>query len=223
MLRAMAVASDDAPRLAADVDHVAIGDALVAIRHFRHRFAEAAEADLVTIERVFIPAGGAVEFHALFRRLAAGVGHEHAAGDVFEPAHPERGVELAADPTGETHVVGMHVRADHACDRLAFERCVEDGAPVLARFFHGDAGIDDGPAVAIFDEPEIDPFERERQRHAYPMHARRNLARDASLGRIAERIHKRRPRGAVVRYVLVFNAIHGHGVSLAGRCGVGQR
>jgi hypothetical protein len=161
-------------------------------RHFRDSFAEAAEAHPVAIEQILIPAGGAIEGDALLGRLTAGIGHQHAAGDVFEAAHPERGVKLAADPTGETHMVGMHMRADHALDRLAAQLGFEDRAPVFARRLHGDAGVDDGPAVAVFEQPEVDPLQRERQRHAHPMHARRNLARNARFRRLAQRIFQLR-------------------------------
>jgi hypothetical protein len=209
VLGAMAVASDDAPDAAADFDLVAISHAPIRVRHFRDGFAEAAEAHFVTIERVFVPAGGAIETHALFRRFAACVGDEHAAGDVFKPAHPEGRVELAADPTGEPHVVGMHVRADHALDRLAVQSRIEDRAPIFARLFERDAGIDDGPAVAIGDQPQIDPLQRERQRHAYPEHARRNLARLARGRWIAQRIDEVwAPTSLGDRFVIY--AVHRH-------------
>jgi hypothetical protein len=38
-----------------------------------------------------------------------------------------------------------------------------------------EAGIDDGPARAVFEQPEVDVVERERQRHAQPVDAGRNL------------------------------------------------
>jgi hypothetical protein len=176
---------------------------------------------LVGTTLVFVPAGGAIEGDTLFRRVAAGISDQHAAGNVFEPAHPQRRAEFAADPTGQAHVVGMHVRADHARDRLALERLVENLAPIFARLFERDAGVDNGPAFAVLDQPEIDRLQHERQRHANPMHAGRNLARLAWFGRFAQRINQLRLGGPGFRYVCVVNAIHGHGASLVAEPGGG--
>ena len=49
--------------------------------------------------------------------------------------------------------------------------------PKPARVVGREAAIDDRQAIAVLEQPEIDVIERERQRHAQPMHAGGDFAR----------------------------------------------
>ena len=93
----------------------------------------------------------------LFRlgRLAAGVGGQRAAGQVFEPGHPQPALEFARQPAGHAHVVGVHVGAEDARDARALRRGGQRsfGRDQLAPGGQGlgrlGAGVDDGPAQLV--------------------------------------------------------------------------
>ena len=74
MLGRMAGAGHHPPLAPADRQHLAVDHAAVGVRQRVQRLAEAAEAGGVVVERVLVPAGGAVELQPVLRRLAAGVG-----------------------------------------------------------------------------------------------------------------------------------------------------
>ena len=61
----------------------------------------------------------------------------------------------------------------------------EHRVPCTARVLVVQAGVDDGPAVAIGDRPKVDVVQAERQGHAQPQHARRDLHRMPRRGRRA--------------------------------------
>ena len=90
------------------------------------------------------------------------------------PRNPEFDVELSHQPAGETDVIGMHMRDDHALDRAAHHRAREELFPRRGGVFVLDAAVHDGPAVAILQQPQIDVVELHRKAHAHPMDAGRH-------------------------------------------------
>src|SRR3954468_2187687 len=83
-------------------------------------------------------------------------------------------------------MVRMVVGEDHAPHLLHLG---EELLPQGARFRIADARIDDGPrAVVLLEEPQVDVVELERQRHAEPLHAWRDLGARAGHGHVAERV-----------------------------------
>ena len=71
-------------------------------------------------------------------------------------------------------MIGMHMGDDDALDRAALHRTGEELFPGLRRFLVLDAAVDDRPAVAVFQQPQIDVIELHRQAHAHPVDARRH-------------------------------------------------
>ena len=95
---------------------------------------------------------------------------------------PERASGLLDEPAGAAEVVGVVVRDDHAPHRAALERVDEMALPEVPRHLRAVARVDDGPAVAVLEQPQIDVVEREGQRHADPAHAGRHGDRLARCG-----------------------------------------
>ena len=93
-------------------------------------------------------------------------------GKVFGGRHPYRRAGVFMQPRGASDMVGMVVRDDDAFDRLALHGFAEVPLPQYVRFRHAIAGVDNGPAwsriVVIFEQPEVDMVERERQGHTNP-------------------------------------------------------
>ncbi len=120
-----------------------------------------------------MPSGGA---------SLAGIGGEIAAHQIIGARHPQLAAETAHQPTGHADMIGMQMGDDHPLDGLARHGPGEELLPGLGRGLVAHAGIDHGPAVAILQQPQIDVVELERQAHAHPMHARRNLDGLAGFG-----------------------------------------
>ncbi len=125
--------------------------------------------------------------------FALGVEPEHAAEQPLGARGPELGVQLLRQPAGEAHVIGMEVGADQARRRPAVLAAdahpLEHLAPDRLALVALDAGVDQRPALAVLEQPEIDVIEPVGQRHAQPMHARRHLQRLAGAGQ-ARRVAK---------------------------------
>jgi len=140
---------------------------------------------------------GAVEAHAVRRGFAAGVGHQHAAGDVFEPRHPQPALVVSGQPAGHADVIGMHVRADHSPHATPLQRAGESTLPVGCRIRSLHAGIGERPAVAVFERPDVDVVQtRHRQSHTQPQHAAPDLLRRAGRRHPLERVAQRRGAGS---------------------------
>jgi hypothetical protein len=107
--------------------------------------------------------------------------------------HPRQHLEFLAQPVAQADVVGMKMGDDHALDRLADQLLCKDLLPAAARFIGGKTAIDDGPAVTVFQQPQVDVIEHKRQRHAQPPHAGRDVDNRAGRRRFGERVmHLRR-------------------------------
>src|SRR5256885_1287917 len=101
-------------------------------------------------------------------------------------------MELARQPAGQAHMVRVHVGDQHARQRAAVGGLGEQRAPGGHAFVCARAGIDDGPALAVIDGPEIDVIQRIRQGHAYPEHAGCDLQRLPALRWRLERVVEHR-------------------------------
>ncbi len=191
MFRRMAGADDDPPVVLADADHLAVADAPVAVGQRMDALAEVAEARAVVLDGRITPAGAVVEDHAVVRRLAAGVGGEHAAVQVFQPRHPQPALELLGQPAGHADMVGVHVGGEDAAQTLAVRGLAEQLAPRGQSLVGAHAGVHHRPTVILLDAPDVDVVQHHRQRHAHPYHARRHLERLARRGRVLEGVHQR--------------------------------
>jgi hypothetical protein len=87
---------------------------------------------------------------------------------------PELDAALLGEPVRVAHVVGVKVRHEDASDRTTAEVRREEALPQGACVVETHAGVHDGPAVAVLEEPEIDVVELEWQRHAQPADAGRD-------------------------------------------------
>ena len=187
MLRRVAVADDHLPAPAADLDPLAVDDAPVRPRDLPHRLPVVIVAPRPQLlDGVRLEAQPAEMVEIELRRHVGGVEIEHAAEQPFAPGRPQRRLPAFAQPTGEAHMVGVKMRADHAGHRPAGQITIQHLVPQLADLVCVHAGIDDGPAVAVVQQPEIDVTEPgQLQRHAQPEHARRDLD---CLGRIGHAV-----------------------------------
>ena len=86
-------------------------------------------------------------------------------------------------------MIRMKMRDDDAPDRLAVEARRKNPVPQSARFVGSEAAINYGPAIAIVQQPEVDVLERERQGHAQPVDAGRDLSNRSGFGRLRKRIN----------------------------------
>ena len=110
---------------------------------------------------------------------------------VFALRGPELDAMALAQPLRVARMVRVVVREHHTPYRL---KARQDPVPQRACLGVADARVDDRPAVLILHEPQVDVVERERQRHAEPVDARRDFdgfARRRRLGPwILERGHR---------------------------------
>ena len=63
------------------------------------------------------------------------------------------------------------MRYEHAPHLPACKLRAEHFFPVAPASFGIHAGIDDRPSFAVFEQPQVDMADLERQRHAQPTHA----------------------------------------------------
>ena len=109
-----------------------------------------------------------------------------------------RHVPALAQPVRQADVVGVHVGDDHAQHRQAVELGARRSAP--RRRASSSLAMQQStmvqpsrPSMLVAQQPQVDVVQRERQRHAQPAHAGRDLERSRPA-RAA-----RRPAGSRVR------------------------
>ena len=178
----MAVADDRAPPVFSNQHIVSVDDAAIGVREFRHQLGVAVAAARhrlrpLVIEPVLVEHRehglGGIAGRALAHRVRR---------QVFPLRRPELHAEAPAQPVRIAGMVGVVMREDHAPD---VPEALEELVPQRARLGVADAGVDDGPTALLLQQPEIDMVERERQRHAEPVDARRDFdgfARRRRLG-----------------------------------------
>src|ERR1700730_6485928 len=106
----MAASDDRVPYAAANEQLVPVRHPVIAVRQCVHHLAESAEASLVVLQVGGLPPACLVEAQRVRRRLAAGVGYEHSAGDILQSSHPEGTVESSRQPSRHAYMVRMHMR-----------------------------------------------------------------------------------------------------------------
>ena len=79
-------------------------------------------------------------------------------------------------------MVRMKVCDDHPFQRPSAHGAVKQLLPSGFDVVFADTGVNGGPAVAVFDQPQINMIQLERQRHPMPVHARCNLHGRAQCG-----------------------------------------
>jgi hypothetical protein len=185
----MSTPHDHPPSVLADGDGFTITQAPEAVGQRMHVLAKATKARAVHVQRFFAPSYLPVEADGVVRGLAAGVGHQGAAGQVFKPSHPQPALELACEPAGHAHVIGVHVGAEDAGDARALRRGGQRAlgrnqlAPSGQRLGCLGAGINHRPAgpklVFVGQRPQVDVVQGKRQVHAYPQHPGRHFLHHA--------------------------------------------
>ena len=104
---------------------------------------------------------------------------------------PGADLELVAEPAREAEVVRVAVRNDDALDWLLAAVRLEHGFPVRLDVVEVEAGVDDGPAVVLFQQPQVDVVQLEGQRHAHPAHAGSDFQRLSRAGLMLEGVGDR--------------------------------
>ena len=175
----MTAPDDHRPPAAADRERVALADAaeLLGQRGDQPRIVIAplgqrgerrlvtAVATIVAQARVGVPRARAL--------------HRHVGDEVLRLRAPEIDAVALGKPGGVAKVIGVEVGDDHSRHPAAGQ----DALPQRAHVVEADAGVHDGEAVAVGEQPQVDVIELEGQRHAQPLHARRDDERRAGRGR----------------------------------------
>ncbi len=91
-------------------------------------------------------------------------------GDVLGLGHPQLDTETLRQPAGQAEMVGVIVRYHHASNRMATQIVRNDLVPQSPCGLRVQPGVYQGPTGAVAQHPQIDVVERERQRHAQPIH-----------------------------------------------------
>jgi hypothetical protein len=94
---------------------------------------------------------------------------------IFSAGQYRQAMEGVGDHLRLADVVGMHVGADHAHHRPAAELAREDLAPQLLGLGQGQPCVHHPPAVAVFQQIQIDVVERPAHGHGQPAHAGSHL------------------------------------------------
>jgi hypothetical protein len=129
--------------------------------------------------------------------VAVGLGIERARRqrdvETAEPASlagEHRQSEALAQPAGEPDVVGVVVGDDQAREAAAGEGAGRERVPHRTGCVVADPGIENGPAIAVVDQIDVDVVEAERQGNARPQDARCDLDDGAGLRRFGHRKHQ---------------------------------
>ena len=119
--------------------------------------------------------------------IGGGVAGHHAGVQPLFLGDPERRLPSLAEPAGQPDMVGVVMRDEDPPHRPAAEPLGEDLLPKRGRLRAGIAAIDDGPARAVFEQPQIDVVEREGQRHPQPQDAGGDRMKVGRSGRCRDR------------------------------------
>src|SRR5262249_24336200 len=85
----------------------------------------------------------------------------------------------------------MKMSHEDPLDRAAAEMRRKDALPQRARIVEADARVDDGPARAVLEQPQVDVVELERQRHAQPVDSGSDRPDVGGRGRFRPRMLER--------------------------------
>jgi hypothetical protein len=184
MFGRMAVTGNHAPVIRSDANLVAARQALKIHRDFR----DAATIWIAAgIERSQVLGGHAVRTQQRAHRtgtVAAVLTGDRMRGQIFRLRHHYRAAEVRGKPCRVAQMIGVIVRCDDPAERLTGQSRGNVNLPELARCRIAVTAIDLRPSTSITEEPQVDVIERERQGHAQPMNAGRDLAHHAGGGRV---------------------------------------
>ena len=165
MLGRMPTAGDDFPFLTAHFESIAVNKAAVGIRQRHDTFSKPAELFLVLVELGLVPAGTQIEVQASLWRTAPGVRYQHPARCIFQTSHPQLSAPFVTEPSSRSDMIGVHVGDDNPLERLLLTDPISQQlSPDVTRLVIRNPGVNNSPAIAIVDQPDIDEFEREMQR-----------------------------------------------------------
>ncbi len=186
----MAVARQHVEGAAADLERIAGDEAHERRRQARHHLEVAVALGGDALRRRRVEAVAQVEVAIGLGVERAGAERDVEAAQIGRLARQQRQREPLAQPAGEADVVGMEVRDDQAGQGPSRQRAVDQRVPDFARGVVADAGVQDGPAVAVVDQVDVDVVEPEGQRNARPQDAGRDLDDLARRRRLGEGEHE---------------------------------
>ena len=191
VLRGVAAADVHPPGVAVDGDGVAGGQGFRLRRQFRQNLAEGVAAPGQGVQVVTGHAVAAEEGAEVVADFPV-AGRMQLGGErPLAPGHPHRGLEVPRQPAGLTDVVRVVVGDDDTVDGPPAQGILEGGAPDFLGVTGREAGVHQGPAVAVLEQPQIDVVEGERQRKVQPMHAGGHFPALAGFRGLIERVPKR--------------------------------
>ena len=188
MFRRVPAAHDYLPIATTDGDGLQVCQPAKTLRQGINRPAKVAEFALVEGQLLLVIARRPVKAQRHLGRRSPGIANHGPAHQELLPGHPQLGTETLGEPAGKAHVVGVHMGADHTRDRPACHDGAEQLLPQLACTVEIQAGIHDGPAIAVGQQPEIDMVQRHGHGKAYPVDALGNL-----LGLTGRRVDRPTP------------------------------
>ena len=194
VLGGVAIAADAAPVAPADANSVAVHHPAETGRYLRHhaRVIAGAAPDLGQRIRV-VQTMRSKEVGRPRAAKAGGAARAVARGVVVGGADPQRRIPALAQPPGQADMVRVHVRHDHPQHRQALQLGGEDVFPLCLGGVHGDAAVDDAPALhdtavragdVVAQQPQVDVVQGKRQRHADPANAGGHFQRAAGFGEL---------------------------------------
>ena len=143
-------------------------------RHRRRPAPEIPHPGAVGVDAVVVESVGPEELHPALDVV----------GDVLRPGevglqplavgHPERRAVFLLQPAREAEMVGVEMGDDRTLERPVAEP-LEHVDPMRLHVVAVPPGIDDGPAVAVLEQIEVDMVEREGKRHLEPVNAGSDL------------------------------------------------
>ena len=168
MVGGVAIAKADLPAALAGDDRVAIRQAGEALGHRVDHIGKVEGTPGGAFgHQVGRGSGAAVEQQRFGGGQGLDIQHQHpgikpcgAGDDQLDPS--------ALEPTGKADMVGVMVGDDQSGDGFGVQRAAEQRFPQRDAPARHQAGVDDGPAVAIIQGIDVDMVQRHRQRQAHP-------------------------------------------------------
>ena len=165
------------PVPAADRQRLPVTEALVVVGERRGELAEAAKALLVILQLFVGESRAVIEGDRRGWGRFTRITHDQATSQELRLCHVQIAVETFAKPACQTNVVGMHVSADHTVDGFASHEASEQGFPSFLGRIQIEAGIDNGPAVSVLQQPQVDVVQGSRHGKSRPPDTGRHFER----------------------------------------------
>ena len=202
----MAGADFNAPFIAVNLNLIVLLYPLIGLRQRMNMLAETTKTRAIALQRFLTKTGGAVETKPFFGNRFTGITGHGAAHQIIGARHMKISVEMIDQPTGKPDMVGVHMGDDDFMNRPAAHKTGKQIFPMRARTFHIDACINNHPAIAVAQQPDIDMVERIGQIHTHPKNPIGDLNWFAQLRffikRIAQAMRLRRRFYVFGHYIL---------------------